>query len=141
MRKIVVPEGMLKAAREGERYEPYGIHGSLEAALRWLSENPIVPTDKQYKECLLAVDGPNAMIIRMYQEGEPQKVIAEWQRRMFLTPEPEIPEDVKDLLWSQPLYECDTEFYEAIPNVNLSILEAYRRGKATTNLDKFKDFK
>ena len=54
-KKIVVPEGMLKAAIEA-RYNgkptPNLIHVDqvrviVEAALLWLSDNPIVPTDEQ----------------------------------------------------------------------------------------------
>ena len=54
--KIKVPDGLLKAFLGERDYESYresnGAHFAgdkeqLEAALRWLSENPIVPTDAQ----------------------------------------------------------------------------------------------
>lgn len=53
-KKIKVPEGMLDAAyREAHRRNIHEfdtqLGAILEAALRWLSENPIVPTDEDQK--------------------------------------------------------------------------------------------
>ena len=83
-KKIVVPDGMLKAAIECRNLE--GIHkrtfeAILEAALRWLSDNPIKPTRHQVTELMV--------IPFMFEE---------WQRRMFLAPEPEIPEELRDMV-------------------------------------------
>jgi ribosomal protein L37AE/L43A len=50
----------------------------LEAALRWQSENPQVPTEQQLSD--MAADAHVCM----------DEVIAEWQRRMYLAPEPEV---------------------------------------------------
>jgi hypothetical protein len=76
MKKIVIPEGMLKAAYEPfeEEYEfswtEMYTRKTLEAALRWLSENPIIPTDQKACELL------DAYGHRGYTFGQ-------WQRRMF----------------------------------------------------------
>ena len=53
----------------------------LEAALRWQSENPQVPTEQQLSD--MAADAHVCM----------DEVIAEWQRRMYLAPEPEVDRD------------------------------------------------
>jgi hypothetical protein len=94
-KKYVVPAGMLKAAeyryRSIENYIPAHatnthflklIEECLEAALRWLSENPIVPTEKQWEE--ISKDAPLTSIRMPYDW-----VLSEWQRRMFLAPEPD----------------------------------------------------
>ena len=96
-KKIKVPEGMLKAGRDvvfsGIVYQGY-VHDVLEAALRWLSENPIVPTEQQ------------ALAMKVSKERfefDPWEWVrwgaCEWQRHMFEDTEPEIPEEVKDLVW------------------------------------------
>lgn len=131
-RKIKVPEGMMlavqnKARVDGRALNPRILRSDLEAALIWLSENPIVPTEKQYGECLRAVDGPDKIVIHVYREGEPQKVLAEWQRRMFLAPE--VPEAIKDLLSDDEdegrgiLFGVSSDVY------NQKLVEAYRRGQ------------
>ena len=131
--KIVVPEGMLNAGRAA--YSGYvtaekGARRIIEAALRWLSENPIVPTDGFLKEMLCRdfFGGQNWTDLQVFFFGgqnwtDPQvfKFCEEWQRRMFLAPEPEVPEAIKDLLWT---IDGDKEDREH----NTAILEAYRRG-------------
>jgi hypothetical protein len=116
--RIVVPDGMLKAVSSQMGYipPPENIHRCLEAALRWLSDNPIVPTDEQVKDCMRVgysggIVTPTAMC----------EAFAEWQRRMFCAPEPVIPEDVKDLL--EPPFHCGSIDH------NGRIIEAYRRGQ------------
>jgi len=184
---IKVPEGMLKAALDIRNLE--GLHhrtfeAILEEALRWLSENPIVPTDEQAQVMLEKVfndppfiygspndemPGQNILINREQLTcphlSREQEVFAEWQRRMFLAPpahptvtrvkevlmgctltsgdavelmdavrmctrpEPEVPEEIKDLLWNEQLYRGDEKFFEAIPKINQEVIEAYRRGQ------------
>jgi hypothetical protein len=117
-KKYVVPEGMLQCAVEAMK-EPGGSKfrsteqwaaTGLEAAIRWLAENPIVPTKEQIDQ------------IDYFLDGEPNFVeshAVEWQRRMFLAPEPEAPDAVKDL------------YDEAPPGgtAQKAIIEAYRRGQ------------
>lgn len=83
MNKIKVPERMLQAVyldtcpcsvkyKEMEKY--------LESALRWLSENSIIPTEEQ----ILA----EAKATRLVDAAMHVQWIGWWQRRMFLAPEP-----------------------------------------------------
>lgn len=85
--KYKVPEGMLEAAMsidigvyDNERQIRMAI---LEAALGWLAENPIVPTDEQI-ECLIKWADRQPV-------GSGDDVrrgwLMEWQRRMFAAPE------------------------------------------------------
>jgi hypothetical protein len=88
-KKIVVPEGMLEAALDGLGIEIIKarrqyVKDTLEAALHWLSENPIVPTEKQIADLAKTMpyeDSGNGNVLAV--------AVVEWQRRMFLAPEPE----------------------------------------------------
>ena len=118
MREIVVPEGMLKSVYYSEGYElelrrerEPDIERIVEATLRWLSENPIVPTVEQSSE-----------MMEKFPVNTTRNVCVEWQRRMFLSPESEVPESIKDLIFNLK--------FTANPEVaNNAILEAYRRGQ------------
>jgi len=99
--QIEVPEGMLKAfilarygshASNGDSHIP-GLHRmEIAAALLWLAENPIVPTDGQCEEMIQSY-------ARQGDKGS-RNIAIEWQRHMFLKREPELPAEVKALLWS-----------------------------------------
>lgn len=155
-KKIVVPEGMLRTACQAypnPRFDwvdsdNYGVFTRpvLEASLRWLSENPIVPSEDEIKKTF--GDRPSTPIPAL-QQG-----FKEIQSRMFLAPEPlcrhcqnnpaggffdntlcgpcynsrenwELPEELWDLFW------C-FDFHGDAGNIhNRSILEAYRRGQRT----------
>lgn len=85
MSEIKVPEAMLDAACNNgyaKGWERREIAGILEAALRWWSENPIVPTKEQANFIPKDVGAFTTF----------QGWVIEFQRRMFLAPEP-----VKDL--------------------------------------------
>jgi len=105
-KKIVVPAEMKmaawKAACVQRGVSESLIETALEAALRWLSENPIVPKLRSDIEHLDEVFGDTD------DKGGREDLVAvvcEWQRRMFLAPEPEIPEEIKDVMaW------CDVNF-------------------------------
>ncbi len=81
--KIRVPEAMLKAALDAKEmphrreYEET-VRPALEAALRWLSENPIVPTDEQVSSMLRILRDPGD------QDDNAQGITVEWQRVMFM---------------------------------------------------------
>lgn len=135
-KKIVIPEGMLDAAVDDHMYrwkesscdlyrasaegaqEEATVRESFTAAfkvgLRWLSEHPIAPTEAVMKECEKG----------WLEEGGNRKgdffsyVLLEWQRRMFLEPEPDIPKSIADLV------------HNVNGDVESCIVEAYRRGKA-----------
>jgi len=101
--KIVVPGGMLDAALEVARERrgyPHlasletarlkaNVQAELEAALRWIAKNPIGPTNEQAKE-----------LWRTSTAGETNEArraslaAVEWQRRMFLAPEPEVQNEI-----------------------------------------------
>jgi hypothetical protein len=103
-KRYVVPDGMRAAYKEAG-----GFLAGLEAAMRWLAENPIVPTEEQ----ILLDAVPSLGSARR----DIQHHIAAWQRRMFLSPEPEIPEAVKGLMFSSGNGEADRR-----------MIEAYKRG-------------
>src|SRR6202789_1329114 len=147
--KIIVPAGMLKAVDEaistarGIGCDLIAGHVrdiALEAALRWLSENPIEPSNKQIGEMILSAPYSNT------RQAYTSTIfcITEWQKRMILAPEPE--NDVEKLLKSW-LATTDTLFASIIakeyPYYERSILkirdqcreniiatiEDYRRGQ------------
>ena len=97
-KRYVVPEGMKQAAEEAE--EEYLCDGQsrdvcrkviLKAALRWQAKNPIVPTPEQLKDLWADYRGDGWKAVCEYSA-------VEWQRRMYLAPEPEVSEGIKDLL-------------------------------------------
>jgi len=119
--RVVIPEGMLQVGRAA--YNAYvtadrGAIFILEAALRWLSENPVVPTPEQTKKLLATVQ------FGAGREIDPhliENLLLAWQRRMFLAPEPEVPEAIKDLLYAgNGLTSGD---------IDKKVIEAYRRGQ------------
>lgn len=78
--KVVVPEKMLDAVN-GASVVAQNLHDEslfemLEAALRWLSENPIVPTVEQSSD-----------MMEKFPVNTTRNVCVEWQRRMFLKPD------------------------------------------------------
>ena len=138
-KKTVVPEGMLAAAWQDiaaamkERISVGGIGGvaelhvariAVEAALRWLSENPIVPTDEQIRDLFEANRyGVSREAWRIY--------FTEWQRRMFLAPEPEIPDEIEDLLRFPPdiVIPGDDLYRHVKAHLDNVATEAFKRGQ------------
>jgi hypothetical protein len=124
-KKIVVPTGMLKAAMNS--IQPSVLVGtisvSLKAALLWLSENPPVPTFRTVDECgsagMCSADGLDGEFCRT-------KDVIEWQRLMFVAPEPEVLEEIKDLMLSQQSHPKLEGFKDEL---NLRMIEAFRRGQ------------
>jgi hypothetical protein len=132
-KKIVVPEGMLNAyfaevfgdsigtvasanaAREKARRQ-------LEVALKWLSENPIVPTDEQSAAMVKNKEGFPFESYEWVRWGA-----TEWQRRMFLAPIEEVPEEVKDLLVKGKATTAMIMLTDV--KHDSDVLEAFRRGK------------
>jgi hypothetical protein len=116
-KKIVVPNGMCVAVMnhaglDGRLTDPALVRADLASALAWLSENPIVPTSEQYSALM------GEFCVQQHNEGSGSWVMREWQRRMFLAPEPEFPE-IADVLKD---FRVEGDAYYAI-------IEAYRRGK------------
>lgn len=118
--KIQVPDGMLKAA--------WAIVGSnddealcslvLEAALRWLSDELQKMTQDDPYENLLRSESMGEYDRRVGFNLAIKKVI-----HTFLVPEPEIPEEVKDLL-----VEPDISKWRG-DELNAAVIEAFRRGQ------------
>lgn len=89
MSEIRVPKAMFEAAMDCcSPNHPRRTMLVLEAALRWLTANPIVPTEEQFQQ--MCRDYHNEFC------GEPpvgmtqgHYLPVEWQRRMFIVPEPE----------------------------------------------------
>ena len=129
-KKIVVPTGMLKAAMNS--IQPSVLVGtisvSLKAALLWLSENPPVPTFRTVDEC-----GSAGMCYADGLDGEfcRTKDVIEWQRLMFVAPEPEVPEEIKHLLWETTIKFVPKE--NPVTGIsekhNRAVIEAFRCGQ------------
>jgi len=127
-KRYMVPEGMLKAAVAGlihcwDRIPKSTDYSSkqvqlstaaCEAALRWLSENPIVPTDDQRAELSRLVpyeDSGNGKILSV--------ACVEFQRRMFLAPEPEV--DRIDFYYKTS--DGEYKLYEQAPDTNYFLIK------------------
>ncbi len=94
-KRYQVPPEMLKFVNDAEYGNPhFGNKEALEAAIRWLAENPVVPTMEQANRLFKQFhDTKNNAVYEL------QASIVEWQLRMFLAP-PRNPvvERVKDTL-------------------------------------------
>jgi hypothetical protein len=118
--RYAVPEGMLKAASDVfSRCRTDGAHlnFALEAALRWQSENPPCPTDEDLE--VLQRDAEGSVDLGFARR---KWYTVEWIRRMYLAPEPEVLEEIKDLLY-------DPKDGPTKVGRNDAIIEAYRRGQ------------
>jgi len=128
--KIGVPDEMLKAAfnvHYAEECSDEDISNILTAALRWLDDE-LLQMSLTYK-------------IQQDKRGYPLTGDAERLsgfyeamdriRRMFVAPEPEVPEEIKDLLSPHSDKECASRL--AIRNLatahDADVIEAYRRGQ------------
>lgn len=122
---IKIPNGMLHAALN-EFFKAASLNGypsltdlermqfALKAALSWLSENPIIPTSGQVQVMQVYLHTQTA-------DHGPGPLLSEWQRRMFLAPEPEVPREIRNLF----IAEVD----EPASEFNARIVEAYRLGQ------------
>ena len=86
-RMIKVPEGMMEAARLVTQNDEWITKTILQAALLWLSENPIVPTEQQWDECCAAVSRRYTESVGPSHSFRHAEITAEFQRRMFLASE------------------------------------------------------
>lgn len=123
-KKIHVPAEMLRAfddallpLEDGETgWSQVEAESALEAALLWLSENPIVPTPEQ------VLDMGKSISLKW-----PEIYCAVWKRRMFLAPEPEVPEEIKDL---QGIHLASVRDQDDLNRLVTKLnLEAFRRGR------------
>jgi len=130
-KKIVVPEGMVKAvdyAISKARGIGRDITGgqvrdiALEVALRWLSNNPILPTMEQAKE--MSDSGHPCILDGVWYATE-------WQKRMFLAPEPNVPQEIADML---QLPDANVLLSISRDSFKEKIIEAYLRGQKSARL-------
>ena len=114
--KIQVPEGMIKAINEHWRHGVQ-LEGLIEAALHWLIEKGF--DEKEINAyCEANFKGYDGTAQRIgFRMG------IDYVRRMFLAPEPEVPEAIKDLL------EGPEEPGISAREANWRVIEAYRRGQ------------
>ena len=89
----------------------------LAAALRWQSENPQVPTSLEVCEMMAPMASIQTPSHFMY-------FAEQLARRMYLAPEPEVPEEIKDLLWPSSRSASD---------LDRAVIEAYRRGRRSAS--------
>jgi hypothetical protein len=119
----------LAAGRATNGVDPEGflIYPALEAALRWQSENLQVPTAEQARELFSVVDHP----VGASGDGW-NKVVSdiavEWQRRMYLAPEPEVPDEIKDIGILFDILE-PSRMGASAESVKKYGIECYRRGQ------------
>jgi hypothetical protein len=123
--KYIVPEEGSKAAVVAVGLESYcradqdEVKKVLEAFIRGQSENPRVPTDKQVRD--LINEEPRGIGFTLAEFA------IEWQRQMYLAPEPEVPEEISDLLYRHPKGFSDN--FIGMDQADENTREAYRRGK------------
>ena len=134
MNKYLVPEEGLKAALEAWSV---GYEGSptlpmekriptiIEAFIRWQSENPQVPNHEQTIALCKVYETQTE---RNYCQSV-RDVAVEWVRRMYIAPEPDMPEAIKDLLCPVFDHTGHKGLVEGATH-DMGILEAYRRGLA-----------
>ena len=138
MKKILIPKEMAQAAHQaffnmnsiggtrGDRSDGERMIFALEAALRWLSEHPAAPTLEQIKSIKSQTSLEEINPACVYH------ICLEWQRRMFLAPEPEVPEAIKDLLLPTKFVDSDNNSRSLSITAELAnkhLIEAYKRGK------------
>ena len=126
MANVTIPKGMSEAFHKAENHEGFKwddavLDAMLSAALRWLSENPIVPTDGEAKEIWRDTGLCNEV-----DDDELRCIVVEWQRRMFLAPEPEVPSEIRDIdAWLTVYLGSHPE----IENIRRNFLLTFRRGQ------------
>lgn len=121
---IEVPREMLAAAWScwiGEHGVDTSINTLLKHALLWLAENPTVPTNKEGQKLW------NLFSAVMSCDETSSLIATEWQRRMFLKCEPELPEEVKALLLKHGF--VGSHFEGAPSSLAKALTEAYALGK------------
>jgi len=139
-KKIVVPEGILSAVitaigkkrlerfdhlaqRDGELWPAETIQITLETALNWLSDElESMLKDDPYLSDHYRSESLNENAVRTGFNNAIRTV-----RSIFVAPEPEAPEQVKDLLCA--VTHTDEESYFRPDIYNQRIIEAFNRGR------------
>ncbi len=129
-KKYVLSDGMRDAAVKAHYGRPIDltiypqwVEKTIEAVLRYISENPIVPTDAQIDAALDATKG------RPYGVFFCRSFLQEFQRIMFLAPEPETPQEIEDLVAALDCQDAQTK-----ESATRLLIEAYQRGAQTVKV-------
>ena len=130
-KKILIPEGMLQAGRavySGYVTAEVGARRILEAALRWLAENPQHPTDYEFGEIVNACR--DSIGAEAWEKGtewmRAGMLCHEWQRRMFDAPEPE-------MIGNEEI----GRFCGRYQRIDDAVREAYLRGQQSHKKEEF----
>ena len=132
--KIVVPEGMLKAAIESLKCSPVPMvehvcRGALEVALLWQRENAPVPSESQIREAIEAHRCDVNLWNRFGSSDSHAYHCWAWIRRMYDAPEPEF--EQKEVFFNKPGdYYVHVPASGAAPEVGP--IESFVRGRAST---------
>jgi hypothetical protein len=131
-KKYVVPQGMLDAAYQ---YYPASfampaVRSIVEAALQWLAENPMEPSDDQIGDIVKRCISVYPKWRNMTEWSRAKIICMEWQSSMVLSVDTDAP--IIDLIYHQPLgipVVLDNSSVSVSDDVNGRIREAYRRGQ------------
>ena len=130
-KRYIVPEGMLQAGRavySGYVTAEVGARRILEAALRWLAENPQHPTDYEFGEIVNACR--DSIGAEAWEKGtewmRAGMLCHEWQRRMFDAPEPE-------MIGNEEI----GRFCGRYQRIDDAVREAYLRGQQSHKKEEF----
>lgn len=130
---IEVSDGMYEAAMDAAHpalengLEATAIGNAIAAALLYLAEHPIMPTDGFLIEMLRQErfsEGQN------WNDHQVFLFCKEWQSSMFLKSVPELPEELKELLCDESV--CDTSTGRR-STYNKALIAAYELGKKATH--------
>ena len=100
---------------------------ACEAFAKALAEHPVIPTHEQAIALCEVFEDKGGSRKPDYCDSI-RAVAIEFQRCMFVAPEPEVPEGIKDMLLDARSPDSEHCFFK--PSVyNERITEAYRRGK------------
>jgi hypothetical protein len=126
--KVTVPEG-IQTAFDDALDAGFSTDAALEAALRELAKNPIVPSADEVERMHLYGGLDNGAVTEVRQI---QNYIREWQCRMFLAPCPEVsgPITTEEKRALAGIYLDSSDVYTPRDTEqNAWVLEAYRRGQ------------
>jgi hypothetical protein len=132
--KYVVPEEGLKAAIDAAGQTVKGcpwqeiVSTALEAFIRWQSENPPVPTNGQIESMRDHIGSQTSWI------AEVRAICREWVRRMYLAPEPTVPDFDHVKRFVLDFNGIPTGDEMVLASNYDKLLNAYRRGQKAGKL-------
>ena len=131
MSEIKVPKERIKRFAEEYGLSYNEACDQYHAVVKDLAKNPVVPTDEQVEEMKIK-------LVPVHPHWA--NIVCEWQRRMFLAREPEIPEEVKDLCRQSFVGLSQMTIGEALDawpkRIEEVAIESYRLGRASRDGDR-----